>query len=56
MHISHIQIAGIHKRENIRVAMLTMYNHIHTDTIVKPTVLISHTLKYPKNAKALRPG
>lgn len=36
--------------------MLTIYNHIHTDTIEKPMVLMSHALKYPKNAKALRPG
>ena len=49
------QIAGVLRKEGIRICKQTIYNHIHTDTTGKLAMHTPHELKYTKRIKALRP-
>ena len=52
---SPAQIAGILRKEGIKICKQTIYNHVHADPTGRLASHMPHELKYTKRTKALRP-
>ena len=49
------QIAGVLRKEGIRICKQTIYNHVHADPSGRLIRHLPHELKYRKRVRALRP-
>lgn len=52
---SPAQIAGVLRREGIRISRQTIYNHVHADTTGRLRPHLPHELKYTRRCRARRP-
>ena len=52
---SPAQIAGVLRREGVRICKQTIYNHVHADPTGRLARHMPHQLKYTRRAKAPRP-